>query len=686
MAKDRSAKIRSVWTVSVLVSASIFVFGTFTVFHGNVSEFEVGYFSLLAVLVPPGLILVALLLVLGIVCPSRAVDRYSSALFAFAVLLGVQGCFLMGSYGVLDDRGVNWQQSSLPGWLDASIWILVLAASIRFSAHIAALVPFMSGVLLSLQLTLMLTLAGASREELWVKARASQGRVPMELLKYSSSQNIVHIILDSFQTDIFWELVAEEGLEDDLEGFVLFKENMGTAPYTSFSIPAIFSGRIYDGMQPPSSYYQDSIRSGFQSRLYDAGYTVNLIPHESMGSGKYTNYYDIPSVYGGHWKEIVHANAARLLNVALFRQAPHWVRKQIYNDNNWFIDADWFIDNNWFIKSPVVQPVNVVSFQEKAFVRDYVQNINIGDSKPAYHFLHLIPPHPPYVTLRNGAYAGNVLPNTRENYKNEARAILQLFMDLVDRLKELSIYDSSLILLQGDHGSQILPVVDGETIITCVSRLAALLTIKLPRSSGSLRVSSAQTSLLDIPATITRAIGFGNGMPGRSVFEIDQTEPRKRPFVIYQEGGDGPHISKYSINGSVFDPAACVVEGHAAVLINRPQYEYGMEIRFGMMGNSDSYMGFGWGPPSSRARWNDGDRASLVFRIDPPNSDLVLKVGLAPYVRFEGVPKQTIHVFANGTKIDEWLASEWRMHSDLPPRTRPPSKLDSEPFEVHCTG
>ncbi len=25
-------------------------------------------------------------------------------------------------------------------------------------------------------------------------------------------------------------------------------------------------------------------------------------------------------------------------------------------------------------------------------------------------------------------------------------------------------------------------------------------------------------------------------------------------------------------------------------------------------------------------------------------------------------------------------------HGDLPPRTRPPSKLDSEPFEVHCTG
>ena len=313
MAKDRSAKTRRVWTVSVLVSASIFVFGTFTVFHGNVSEFEVGYLSLLAVLVPPGLILVALLLVLGIVCPSRAVDRYSSALFAFAVLLWVQGSFLMGSYGVLDDRGVNWQQSSLPGWLDASIWILVLAASIHFSAHIAALVPFMSGVLLSLQLTLMLTLAGASREDLWVKARAPQGRVPMELLKYSSSQNIVHIILDSFQTDIFWELVAEEGLEDDLEGFVLFKENMGTAPYTSFSIPAIFSGRIYDGMQPPSSYYQDSIRNGFQSRLYDAGYTVNLIPHESMESGKYTNYYDIPSVYGGRWKEMFTVAAGRRL-------------------------------------------------------------------------------------------------------------------------------------------------------------------------------------------------------------------------------------------------------------------------------------------------------------------------------------------------------------------------------------
>ncbi len=321
------AKVQRLWAVSILVSANLFVFGTFTVFHGNVSEFEVGYLDLLSVFALRFLILIAALLFLGMLCPSRVLDGYASALFGFGVLLWVQGSFLMGNYGVFDGRGLTWEHSRLPGWVDASIWIFVLAAAVRFSTQIAGLVPSMSGLVLALQLTLMLVLGGTSREEVWVKETIPQGRLPAELLRYSSSQNIIHVVLDSFQTDVFKELIVEEGFESDLEGFVLFRENVGVAPYTSFSIAAIFSGRIYDGTQSPSDYYKDSIQSGFQNRLYDAGYTVNLMPHESMRSGTYTNYYRIPSVYGGLWEELVYANAARLLDVSLFRQSPHWVRK-----------------------------------------------------------------------------------------------------------------------------------------------------------------------------------------------------------------------------------------------------------------------------------------------------------------------------------------------------------------------
>ena len=609
-----------------------------------------GYFDLLSVFALPFLILTAALLLLGLLCPDRIVDGYASALFGFAILLWVQGSFLMGNYGVFDGRGLNWEHSRLPGWADASIWIFVLAAAVRFSAHIAGRVPFMSGLLLLLQLSLMLVLGGTSREEVWVKKAIPEGRVPAKLLRYSSSQNIIHIVLDSFQTDVFQELIVEEGWESDLEGFVLFRENVGAAPYTSFSLPAIFSGRIYDGTESPSDYYQDSIQNGFQNRLYDAGYTVNLMPHLPMQSSAHTNYYRIPSVYGSSREELVYASAARLLDVALFRQSPHWIRIGIYNDNN------------WFIPSRVDRPAKVSSFQRKAFFLDYIRNIEASDSGPAYHFIHLMPPHPPYVTRRDGSYAGEVLANTRENYKNEARAILELFLDLVDRLKELRLYDSSLILLQGDHGSQIYPVVDGKVIHTCQPRMAALLTVKLPGTSGPFKVSSAPTSLLDIPSTIMNAVQVENDLPGRSVFEIDSAELRKRPFLLYHGQGDAPEITKYSIVGSIFDSPACVEEGRFVALGIRPQYEYGTQIRFGLMGNADGFVGSGWSLPKNKARWNNGKRAGLVFRVDPPQSDLVLKINFSPYLRAGKVPKQTIHVMANGHRIDTWTVTRGGVH------------------------
>ncbi|MDE2667093.1 MAG: sulfatase-like hydrolase/transferase [Acidobacteriota bacterium] len=555
----------------------------------------------------------------------------------------------MGTYGVFDGRGIDWSQFGLRGWMDASLWVLVLAAGLRFSHHLIRITSQASWTLIGLQSVLMLALSLTSEGGMWWKEHTPRHRVPAELLDYSSSRNIVHIILDSFQTDIFRELVVEQQLEDDLEGFVLFEDNMGVAPYTSFSIPAIFSGQIFDGKQLPGSYYRESVRKGFQNRLHDDGYKVNLVPLESMRDGKYTNYYRIPRVYMGSPEDVVQLSAAHLMDVALFRQLPHWARYGVYNDNNWLI-------------TPLVAGHrSVSSFQKKAFFNDYAGNVFVGDSQPAYHFLHLIPPHPPYVTRDDGSYAGRVLPNTRENYRNEARAILKLFLKLLNRLKELNLYDSSLIVLQGDHGSQIPPVIDGETIETCVPRLAALLTMKLPGSSGALTVSRAQTSLLDIAATIMKASGVDGGFPGRPIFEISPREARSRPFVTYRTSTGEPELTKYLITGSVFDPAACHGGEPVAVLRTRPQYEFGTDITFGLLGNADDFLGFGWSSPMSNGCWNNGHNSSLKIKLAVPENDLLLKATLRPYIKPE-VPEQQIHVLANGTEIDLWSAGKQQVH------------------------
>ena len=134
-----------------------------------------------------------------------------------------------------------------------------------------------------------------------------------------------------------------------------------------------------------------------------------------LAAGLGFSHYLIRITSYASWTLIGLQNAAHLMDVALFRQLPHWARYGIYNDNNWLI-------------TPLVAgSMNVSSFQK--------------------------------------------------------------------------------------------PVIDGKTIDTCVPRLAALLTMKLPGRSGGLTVSSAQTSLLDVATTIMKASGVDGRFPGRPIQE-----------------------------------------------------------------------------------------------------------------------------------------------------------------------
>ena len=62
----------------------------------------------------------------------------------------------------------------------------------------------------------------------------------------------------------------------------------------------------------------------------------------------------------------------------------------------------------------------------------------------------------------------------------------------------------------------------------------------------------------------------------------------------------------------------------------------------------------------SNGCWNNGHSSSLKIKLAVPETDLLLKATLRPYIRTD-VPEQTIHVLANGTTIDLWSASEQKV-------------------------
>jgi len=580
----------------------------------------------------------------GFILPVTLVRKYASFLLMLGILTWFQANIFLWDYGVFDGRSTNWEEFDRYGWLDISLWIGLTVVSLRHAKRVLPALTLAASILLIGQTALLLVQTGLQWDS-WKKNLSSTGEIPAAMLEVSRQMNIVHIILDSMQTDVFLEVAKKEGLLDEFDGFTLFYENTGVSPHTSFAIPAIFSGEIYDGSQSPSSYYKNSMINGFQNKLFQAGFTVNLIPQLSMRDSNYSNYYKIPGSYKGTVEDLKQQNAAQLLDIALFRSAPHFLRKALYNGGEWFL----------LPRLMVVRDMPVRSFQEKTFFSDYTKGLELGGDIPAYHFIHMMPPHPPYVTLANGSYAGRILPNTRENYLNESRAIIELVVQNINKLKSLGVYDDSMIILQGDHGSQINPVVNGNQIQTCVSRIPTLLAIKPSRGNGSLKTSSAPTSLLDVAPTILSTLGH----VGQSVFELDESLARQRLFMLFDGDGVASKITNYSINGSVFNPESCKFSETREINTGTGHYELGTEIQFGMIGNADLFMGIGWSACQPDYCWSTGNQAALTLPIDKVTTDLQLQVRFKPYVNEIKLPQQRIGVFVNGTQLTEWLVSRY---------------------------
>jgi arylsulfatase A-like enzyme len=142
----------------------------------------------------------------------------------------------------------------------------------------------------------------------------------------------------------------------------------------------------------------------------------------------------------------------------------------------------------------------------------------------------------------------------------------------MEKLKAAGTYDSSLIIIQSDHGRSHEIAwrnpegpgdgVDfiGETSLREIAGASlALLLVKPPGETAGFRVSEAQVSLTDVPATLGAALGFDMGFGGRAVFDVNPVEVRERRFFYHEWGADDwkksyfPRLDEFIVNGSVFD-------------------------------------------------------------------------------------------------------------------------------------
>jgi hypothetical protein len=570
----RSRKSQALWAISlaVILVLHVLFLMPFTLYTGNPEEFAIFLPNILKHYALVGVTLISVLGLLGAALPQSAFRAYSVFLAAICSLLWIQGNILVWDYGLMDGRAIDWAEATWRGWLDSALWIGVLLGVFLFRRRLEKPILYVAVATFVLPLTASVILGIQNASDLRAKSAESPSADAIkEVYRFSSKQNVLHIIMDGFQSDVFEELLNEEGegrrLASALEGFVFFKENIGAFRLTHMSIPAILSGKIYRNHIPRHDFLEEGVGGKtIVNAAYDAGYEVDLVFPLSLFEiymrSKHTNAYAVPRTDHLSARDYELDESAKLIDLSVFRMAPHFLKEYVYNDQLWLFQS-FLVDSGY---------KRLRFFAHNAFLRRLRDNMTADRPAPVYKLLHLMLSHYPMVANENCEYAGRVLKRTRATVKVQARCSLGNVVRLLEGMKELGVYDDALIVLMADHGAGVPPrglrgyvTAGGKRVIMdkkTVAMALPVLAIKRPGVTGPFEVSPAPSAITDTPATIASVLGLKEQFDGRSVFSLRPDARRERRYHHYRYVRSewtaeylNP-IEEFIINGSALDSRA----------------------------------------------------------------------------------------------------------------------------------
>ncbi len=609
----------SLWTRALAVffpvllgPLQVLLVGPYTLYRANSAEFSAPFSALIGLGLISLATITAVLTLVGICLRGRLFQSYLAMLFAFGLVVWLQGNLLRADYGLLDGQDLDFSRHAGRSPYELALWIGLPLLALLLAPRVAQIAPFFSQVLVLLQLAWVLLSAGIHPSK---HSEEPQWRVPpAEIYQLSQKQNVIHFVFDAFQSDVFRELIEQEpDLAASLEGFTFFADHAGAFPTTAMSIPAMLSGETYRNEQPMIDATADLLaRQSIFQTFSQHGFEIDMIT--ILGrfmQGPITHRFLLPKPYVSYdlYRRFT---AGYLLDVAWFRHAPHALKPWIYNHQQWRVQTWLTAEDRAFHAA-----------NGMAFLREFTAQLEVSREPPVVKHIHVGLPHFPAVLDRNCRFVG-LLPHNRESFLGQAHCALELLREFLAKLRALKQYDQSLIVVTSDHGTALRPrgyrpAGDRADLAPIVSSAMALLLIKPPGAHGRLAISSAPTTITDLPATLFDVLGLSHNFPGEPALRLAPEAPRRRTYGYYrwqQENWQKPYfevLQLFSLAGPILDEAAW----HFDRALFSPELDLATaRIDLGNR-EENHHLGIGWGsnevePDGTTFAWAMG-RAATVF-------------------------------------------------------------------------
>lgn len=536
-----SSAVQELWIV-LLLTGTLFLFGGIGIYVSNPLEFYFDLAGVLSYLV--GLTLVStlgIMRLLALLPPGH--NRRAAAsclLFVLGLFAWLLGNVTATALGVFDGTPIPASRFVPEAVVDALAIAALSVIAVKCSRTVLAVAGPVSLFVVALQASVTLAIifnANLSVESIKTSSSAEGAR-----FQFSKSRNVILIVLDEAQSDVFDELFAERTETADVfQGFTRFRNATACYSFTELATPRLFLDTEYDNSVPKDVYLKAGFAGNSLTKLLaEQAFQVDVYPW-----GYDRIYLDPthrePADKAVDWNTALR-DLAYLHDAVLFRISPNFVKPFVYNNGNWLIRP---------IVSSLLDRVNRVdaqpdavrsltrSHQDSAFIQDMYRETAVTAVRKTFKFYHLRGLHVPLNLDENNRFAP--LPLSRDNYKRSARGYIRLLDLFLSKLRQCGVFDNSLILIVGDHGSgrsadMRIPPGDETEEGLMRARGLPLLLVKRVGSTGAMRVSEAPASLSDIPATVASELGIRAEFSGRSVFDIEAQQQRTRYFYYFAFG------------------------------------------------------------------------------------------------------------------------------------------------------
>lgn len=602
------------------------------VYSANAPEFRWPFSNIVVSVIPYAAGAIAVLTLPALI-PSRKFSTiWLGAIGALALSAYVFGVFRPGDLGLLDGSVQVFGRGPLYLVVDYLILFGLAAASFAGAFFAPRLVPLLS---LSLAISLAVQVVPEIAKA-WPRTVETDRDVD-QLLSLSSERNVIVVLMDTMQSDLFKAAVdRDEGIQQSLDGFVYYPNMLGAAPTTYLSMPAIHAGMLYDGNRTLGEFYETAVRDhSFLTDLSSAGFDSVLF-NPVQGVCPTGAQCQVLSSLLMSDRSRIQLESRRLLDVVLYRIAPYQLKPRVFNEGQWLLQRKGAIPE---LSSQVLS--DVLAFGAVA------ERTEATAAAPKALFYHLLSTHPPYHTAADCSYDPTFFGTERVNAIDQIACGLKQFTHLLDKLKQSGTYDNSLIVLMADHGTSSFPTTNysgPRSIQRVISSASPAFAIKPFGSNGAFRTDVSEVAISQVPEFVC------SGVPGCQLrAAAAATEEPTRRFASYTwqhefwNADTIDNIEFYDVRGRMFN-------GVDWTGLNAP-----LEQSFTKDNVNEFLLGGGWSEPEEFGVWSSGPKASLYLPSTGKQTDHIeLDIG----VFYQGSPVE-IAVYSNDDVVfDATLSSD----------------------------